>query len=188
MGGEVVIRVVDEGMAGVMVGRSLVGMVGLVVGLAGGTRQPQATFAVVGVYMDDSKANDDNTHIVGTWAMNIELPVNSNSAQVQAAAQAECNRRAGKGLRCAEMGQQNLDVGKRREKPCAAIGLGMYHGMGDDGVRRPYTLWPLKFGFDTADAAKTWARAELRRLPSENNGDPLIREISISTNCVGPSS
>ena len=171
-----------------MAWRSIVGLVGLVVGLASGTRSPQATFTVVGVYIDETRANDDNMHVVGTWAMNIALPVDSSIAQVQAAAQTACGKGARRGWRCAEMGEQDLDVGKRMEKPCAAVALGVYSGKSSDGVLRPYTLWPLKFGFPNAEDAIAWGHSELKRLSSENNNDPLLREVSISTNCSQPSS
>ena len=165
-----------------MVLKSIVGVVGMVLALSGGG-QPRSIFTAVGVYMDDARVGDDNMHIVGTWALNIDLPSNSTTAQVQTAAQNECAKTARSGLRCAEMGQINLDVGNNRSHPCAVMALGVYRHKGRD-----YTLWPLKFGFDTSDAAKAWGRAELRRLPSENDNDPLIREVSVSTNCTGPSS
>lgn len=163
-------------------------MVGVLMALAGGAREKRATFVVVGVHIDESKANDDNMHIVGTWALTVELPTSSGWSDVQTASQVECAKKAPKGTRCSMMGRVNLDDGSNRERPCAVIALGIYHGMNPDGIRRPYTLWPLKFGFATADAAITWGRAELCRLPSENNNDPLIREVSVSTNCSTPSS
>jgi hypothetical protein len=166
----------------------IVGLVGMLFALVGGPSEKRATFVVVGVHIDESKANDDNMHIVGTWAMDIELPANSNSAQVQTAAQAECVKVVGKGIRCAEMGQKNMSLGDNAKHPCAAIALGVYSVMNPDSVRRPYTLWPLKFGFDAGREGKVWGRAELRRLPSQNDNDPLIREVSVSTNCAEPAS
>ncbi len=164
----------------------LVGSLISLVSLAGGSSpKSTTTFAVTGVLMDDARANGYNTHVVGTWALNIDLPPNSNTAQVQRAAQAECAKTAPKGLRCAEMSQWDLDKDNRRAKPCAAIVLGLYRGVHDDGISHHYTLWSSKQGFSTRAEAESWKHAELRRMSAENDNDPLIKELSFSTTCVG---
>lgn len=165
----------------------LCGLLSLV-GLSGGST-PKTThkFAVVGVYMDDAHPSEFNTHVVGSWALNVDLPADSSTAVVQKAAQAKCMVDAPKGWRCAEMSQWDIDKNNRRVKPCVAIALGMYRGVHDDRRSHNYTLWSSSQGFATDEEGRKWGSSELKRLSSQNNNDPLLREISISTNCVAPS-
>jgi hypothetical protein len=179
-------KVVEEGVEVVMNFGLLFGGVISLIGFAGGSSpKPTATFAVTGVLLDDARANGQNTHVVGTWALDIDLPPDSNTAQVQRAAQAECAKTAPKGLRCAEMAQWKLERDNRRAKPCAAVVLGLYRGL-HDGVSRPYTLWSSTQGFSTKAEAERWTDAELQRMSAENDRDPLIRKISMSSTCAGP--
>jgi hypothetical protein len=170
-----------------MTALGLVGLLGLTM-MSGGVKPANmSTFAVVGVYMDDKNQSSYNTHIVGTWAMNIALPPDSTAAQVQAASQARCAKTAPNGWRCAEMGSWDLELHNRRTKPCAVIALGMYRGVHDDGVSHHYTLWPSLFGFASAGDADAAGRKALRDASAANNNDPLLRVIGVSNTCGGPS-